>query len=257
MSYNAYRANREKFAAELFIKFNEKIFENKLPRTSPAIFFLRRRDENQCLTNAHLPGSGDMSVTWNNRLNTTAGLTYTSVTHNQVRFVVFVYTKYFLVCKPCPRHAQRSAMGPANGRKARIELSSKVLDTYGAHFDDSNNHTPIEPFPAWTCSVRISTPSHPPNHHIHGTQLLTIAEKLKQTLCHEMCHAAAWLVHGVCKPPHGAHFKHWCVLSTKCECSIWGGGGRRHVESNNTNSGPNGVTKPSRISTCRRAIITK
>ena len=44
-------------------------------------------------------------------------------------------------------------MGPANGRKARIELSSKVLDTYGAHFDDvilthQLSHFPLgnEPF---------------------------------------------------------------------------------------------------------------
>ncbi|CAM9574850.1 unnamed protein product, partial [Phaeothamnion confervicola] len=33
--------------------------------------------------------------------------------------------------------------------------------------------------------------------------------KLRQTLLHELCHAAAWLVDGVDKPPHGPAFWRW------------------------------------------------
>jgi len=47
---------------------------------------------------------------------------------------------------------------------ARVELSSKVVDSY---------------------------------------------ERLRATLLHELCHAAAWLLDHKAKPPHGEHFQHW------------------------------------------------
>eukprot|EP00951_Prasinocladus_malaysianus_P018314 scaffold145896_cov19-Prasinocladus_malaysianus.AAC.1 len=34
-------------------------------------------------------------------------------------------------------------------------------------------------------------------------------EKLRNTLCHELCHAAAWLVDHTAKPPHGKVFRKW------------------------------------------------
>lgn len=40
-------------------------------------------------------------------------------------------------------------------------------------------------------------------------------DKLKNTLMHEMCHAAAWLVDGITKPPHGECFKKWASLAMK------------------------------------------
>lgn len=33
--------------------------------------------------------------------------------------------------------------------------------------------------------------------------------KLERTLCHELCHVAAWLVDHTAKPPHGPVFKRW------------------------------------------------
>eukprot|EP01084_Bolivina_argentea_P099105 178158_1 len=42
-----------------------------------------------------------------------------------------------------------------------------------------------------------------------ATKVLDTLQKLKQTLCHEMCHAMAWIVHANRKPPHGSHFKFW------------------------------------------------
>ncbi len=38
--------------------------------------------------------------------------------------------------------------------------------------------------------------------------------RLAQTLLHEMCHAAQWLVDGVSKPPHGAAFAAWARRAT-------------------------------------------
>jgi hypothetical protein len=36
-------------------------------------------------------------------------------------------------------------------------------------------------------------------------------DKLKNTLCHEMCHVAAYLINGVSNPPHGDVFKAWAA----------------------------------------------
>eukprot|EP00051_Salpingoeca_urceolata_P010137 m.123614 g.123614 ORF g.123614 m.123614 type:complete len:698 (-) comp16595_c0_seq4:226-2319(-) len=34
-------------------------------------------------------------------------------------------------------------------------------------------------------------------------------KRLRLTLCHEMCHAAAWVIDGSIRPPHGSAFKRW------------------------------------------------
>jgi hypothetical protein len=48
-----------------------------------------------------------------------------------------------------------------------------------------------------------------------STKLIDNEERLRSTLCHEMCHAAQWLVDGVAKPPHGTCFKKWADLSMR------------------------------------------
>lgn len=40
-------------------------------------------------------------------------------------------------------------------------------------------------------------------------QVLDSEARLEQTLLHELCHVAAWLIDGVRKPPHGRTFKEW------------------------------------------------
>lgn len=42
-----------------------------------------------------------------------------------------------------------------------------------------------------------------------STHVCDSEEKLRNTLSHELCHAAAWIVDGVSKPPHGRAFKTW------------------------------------------------
>ena len=42
-----------------------------------------------------------------------------------------------------------------------------------------------------------------------STKVLDEPGRVYQTLAHEMCHAAAWIVDGVAKPPHGKAFKRW------------------------------------------------
>jgi predicted SprT family Zn-dependent metalloprotease len=46
-----------------------------------------------------------------------------------------------------------------------------------------------------------------------ATKVIESEEQLRSTLLHEMCHAAAWLVDGVHKPPHGKVFKQWASKS--------------------------------------------
>ena len=42
-----------------------------------------------------------------------------------------------------------------------------------------------------------------------STHVIDSPPKLRQTLCHELCHAAAWLLDGSSKPPHGPAFWKW------------------------------------------------
>jgi len=48
-----------------------------------------------------------------------------------------------------------------------------------------------------------------------STKLIDKEERLRATLMHEMCHAAAWLVDNVHKPPHGKVFKKWANLAMR------------------------------------------
>jgi len=46
-------------------------------------------------------------------------------------------------------------------------------------------------------------------------KVLDCEERLQSTLLHEMCHAAAWLLDGQSRPPHGSKFWKWAKHSTK------------------------------------------
>jgi predicted SprT family Zn-dependent metalloprotease len=47
-----------------------------------------------------------------------------------------------------------------------------------------------------------------------STKVLDNEERLESTLLHEMVHAAAWIIDGVAKPPHGDCFKTWARIAT-------------------------------------------
>ncbi len=48
-----------------------------------------------------------------------------------------------------------------------------------------------------------------------SAKLIDDEARLQSTLMHEMCHAAAWLVDKVSKPPHGQCFKKWANLAMR------------------------------------------
>ena len=47
-------------------------------------------------------------------------------------------------------------------------------------------------------------------------KVLDCEERLRNTLVHEMCHAAAWLVDGNRQPPHGPVFHKWANQAMRC-----------------------------------------
>jgi len=46
-----------------------------------------------------------------------------------------------------------------------------------------------------------------------STKVIDDDDKLRNTLCHELCHVAAWLIDHTAKPPHGAVFKKWAAAA--------------------------------------------
>ncbi|KAK9815879.1 hypothetical protein WJX72_011199 [[Myrmecia] bisecta] len=46
-------------------------------------------------------------------------------------------------------------------------------------------------------------------------KVLDSSDKLERTLCHELCHVAAWLLDHSAKPPHGAVFKRWAAAAMR------------------------------------------
>jgi len=75
-----------------------------------------------------------------------------------------------------------------------ISWSKKLLTTAGlTHY----KRTTVDGVRIFTARIELST------------KVLDSVHKLEATLLHEMCHAAAWLVDHVAKPPHGAVFKEW------------------------------------------------
>jgi predicted SprT family Zn-dependent metalloprotease len=46
-----------------------------------------------------------------------------------------------------------------------------------------------------------------------STKVVDDPHRLRTTLLHEMCHAAAWIIDGVSKPPHGKCFQKWARVA--------------------------------------------
>jgi len=46
-----------------------------------------------------------------------------------------------------------------------------------------------------------------------STKIVDDEDRLRETLLHELVHAAVWIFEGVSKPPHGANFKRWAKIA--------------------------------------------
>ena len=92
-----------------------------------------------------------MKIIWNKKLRTTAG-----------------YCCY---------------LGAIGARSARIELSTKVVDSYGRH--------------------ELSSKILPMTLHF------PLTDRIRDTLVHEMCHAATWIIDGIKGGGHGREWRAW------------------------------------------------
>lgn len=72
-------------------------------------------------------------------------------------------------------------------RTAKIELSTKVCDSYG-------NYT------RRTLACFLFG---------YSAVLISNIDRIKETLIHELCHAATWIVDGVRKAGHGKVWRAW------------------------------------------------
>jgi predicted SprT family Zn-dependent metalloprotease len=137
----SFRKRRMELSQQLFVEFDRIAFGSRL--------FVPTNDVDQTT----------VTVTWSNKLRTTAGLTRLS------RIRKFPLTKNHL------NSTNSSGSIDANIiRIAVIELSSKVID------DET---------------------------------------RLRSTLLHEMCHAAAWVMDDIAKPAHGSCFQKWAKRASR------------------------------------------
>ena len=131
----AFRKRRVELSQQLLVEFDRMAFGSQLCNPSNKV------------------DRTTVTVTWSNKLRTTAGLTRLS------RVRQFPLTKNYLNSANCGSNPDDSV-----SRIAVIELSCKVID------DET---------------------------------------RLRSTLLHEMCHAAAWVLDDVAKPAHGSCFQKW------------------------------------------------
>ena len=64
---------------------------------------------------------------------------------------------------------------------------------------------------AGLCSLLRPSPSTRAASIRLATKVLDSGDKLRLTLAHEMCHAAAWIIDGCSRPPHGHTFRRWAA----------------------------------------------
>ena len=117
--------------------------------------------------------------------------------------------------RPPPPSAARGC--PALTKHNRVQLARDVYTNFNhvAFTDRLPADLPIE----W-CNKLTTTAGH--CRLLRGVVrgcVITLAvkvidsyERLRKTLAHEMCHAAAWLIDGCNRPPHGRTFRHYAQL---------------------------------------------
>ena len=117
------------------------------------------------------------------------------------------------VTASCPKDC------PALTKHNRLQLAREVYTTFNhAAF---TNRLPADLTIEW-CNKLTTTAGHCRLMTSGGSGrgcIITLAvkvidsyERLRKTLAHELCHAAAWLIDGCNRPPHGRTFRHYAQL---------------------------------------------
>lgn len=91
----------------------------------------------------------------------------------------------------------RTVFGGRLPADLEIKWNARLLTTAGlTHYRRDIPDDPYAP-PIYSARVELSS------------KVLDSFSKLQRTLCHELCHVAAWLVDHTAKPPHGPVFRRW------------------------------------------------
>ncbi|KAL4452046.1 hypothetical protein ABPG75_007708 [Micractinium tetrahymenae] len=91
----------------------------------------------------------------------------------------------------------RTVFGGRLPADLEIKWNARLLTTAGlTHYRRDIPDDPYAP-PIYTARVELSS------------KVLDSFSKLERTLCHELCHVAAWLLDHTAKPPHGPVFRRW------------------------------------------------
>jgi len=112
----------------------------------------------------------------------------------------------------------------SNFKRERVYLTQKLFNQYDSKvFDNALKDVEVK----WSARLlktagltrlkNIKTPTEKLRVATIelSTKVIDEEVRLRQTLLHEMCHAAAWLVDGVHKPPHGPCFKKWSNIAMR------------------------------------------
>ena len=126
--------------------------------------------------------------------------------------------------QPPPQGRARLPHCPALTKRNRVQLARDVY--VAVNRDAFSGRLPAD-LPIEWCNKLSTTAGH--CRLLQGVErrcIVTLAtkvidsyERLRKTLAHEMCHAAAWLLDGCNRPPHGRTFRHYAQL---CERSLPG-----------------------------------
>ncbi|ODH51379.1 hypothetical protein GX48_02435 [Paracoccidioides brasiliensis] len=207
-------------AAQRALAVKKKEFDEK--KEAMAEEFFKALDD--CVTGGEIQklaaAAGGVKIVWSKKLNTTAG---------RANWKREMLKRDRLPAQPTHQataswlsasgHGDNAPNAPPNG-------SSKAApNAYTSTF--SNNTDKIPPTPPLLAPIR---------HHATielASKIIDSEDRLLNTLAHEYCHLANFIISNVRNNPHGASFKQWAA---KCEKALsehpvygWGAGGNGKV----------------------------
>jgi predicted SprT family Zn-dependent metalloprotease len=115
---------------------------------------------------------------------------------------------------PLPRHNNKQSNNRHAFRRNRDALTKSTFDEFNRRvFDGALQHVTVH----WTNKLKTTAGRTILKRYKHNYEacielsikVLDEPTRLRNTLLHEMCHAAQWLIHHNAKPAHGPVFTQW------------------------------------------------
>ena len=183
----SFQRNREAMAQKLLIEYDRAAFGGSLLR--PQLFSSPTGKVSE------LP---NVTIQWSNRLRTTAGRAHLKL-HS-------------------PRKGRKKLSRKDHIHQMELQAQKQPNSCDGKKTIFTGRVTAASTLQA---SHNISEPEEL-SHGVRRSAIVELSTKvvddefrLQTTLLHELCHAAAWIVDGNLKPPHGPCFQKWVAIATK------------------------------------------